>query len=149
MQSRYAVDITRFGRSCHYHRTRTNNPAQSRWYRRSIDTAKKACYTGNRFYKFVREAGKGAFVDAELRPMRWWQLNIGEAYRAYSWAIQTLPLLLDKSGYSEELIAYAHQASIMRTNDYLNFTFSEWDKKRRSAQAAVKAYLRRAEDGQI
>ncbi|PPQ91849.1 hypothetical protein CVT25_000798 [Psilocybe cyanescens] len=104
-------------------------------------------YTNHRFGKFVGDAGKGAFVDAEFYSMPWSLFNVGEASLAYSRTIEMLPLFLDKSGYSEELIAYAPQARIMRTNDYLNFTYSKWDKRRRSAQAAVKAYLRRIEDG--
>ncbi|PPQ82759.1 hypothetical protein CVT25_009230 [Psilocybe cyanescens] len=104
-------------------------------------------YTNQHFYNFFKEAGKGAFVDAELwHPMRLDRFNTGEAFYAYSWAIEMLPLFLDKSGYSEELIAYARQARIMRNNDYLNFTYSEEEQRRRYAQAAVKAYLRRTED---
>ncbi|PPQ87306.1 hypothetical protein CVT25_002057 [Psilocybe cyanescens] len=101
-------------------------------------------HTNYRFRQFVQDAGKGAFVDAEFHPMRWYLFNMGEAFEAYSYATQMLPLFLDKSGHSEELIAYACQARIMH-NDYLNFTYS-LEEHRRSDQAAVKAYLRRVED---
>ncbi|PPQ90668.1 hypothetical protein CVT25_004707 [Psilocybe cyanescens] len=101
-------------------------------------------YTNYRFRNFVQYAGKGAFMDAEFYPMRWYLFNTGEAFKAYSWATQMLPLFLDRSGHSEELIAYACQARIM-CNDYLNFTYT-LEQQRRSAQAAVKAYLRRVED---
>ncbi|PPQ86592.1 hypothetical protein CVT25_006118 [Psilocybe cyanescens] len=102
-------------------------------------------YTNYRFRNFVQ---KGAFVDAEFHPMRWYRFNMGDGFLAYLWAIMILPLLLDKSGYSQELIAYARQDRIMRNNDYLNFTYSSLEQERRSVQVAVKAYLRRVEDGQ-
>ncbi|PPQ95031.1 hypothetical protein CVT25_000495 [Psilocybe cyanescens] len=125
-----------------------NSPAQSLWYRRSVNTAYKIYYTDYRFRNFVRDAGKGAFVDAEFHPTRWYRFNTGEAFWAYLWAIEMVPLLLDKSGYSEELIAYARKTRIRRDNDYLNFVeFNDVEKYRKSAQAALKAYLRRVEDG--
>ncbi|PPQ93124.1 hypothetical protein CVT25_003362 [Psilocybe cyanescens] len=104
-------------------------------------------YTDDRFCSFVSGAGKGVFVDAEFHPMRWHLFNTGEAFYAYFLANQILPRLLDKSGYSEELIAYAHQARIVRNHDYLNFE-SSLEYTERYAQAAVKAYIRRVEDGQ-
>ncbi|PPQ86275.1 hypothetical protein CVT25_005517 [Psilocybe cyanescens] len=105
-------------------------------------------YTNRSFHNFVYASEKGAFVDVEFHPMRWYRFNTGEAFYAYFWAIQMLPLLLDKSGYSEELIAYARKTRIRRDNDYLNFRDpNNVEKCRKSAQAAVKAYLRRVEDG--
>ncbi|PPQ88930.1 hypothetical protein CVT25_005268 [Psilocybe cyanescens] len=143
----YASHTTRFGRSCHYHRTRMNNPAQSLWYRRSVNTAYKMYYTNDRYIDFVQAAGKGAFIDAQFHPIRWYRFNTGEAFHAYFWALKVLPPLLGKSGYSEELVAYARKAGIMRSNDYLNFIYPQLAQKWRSAQAAVKAYLRGAEHG--
>ncbi|PPQ81151.1 hypothetical protein CVT25_015203 [Psilocybe cyanescens] len=106
-------------------------------------------YANHRFRNFVEDAGKGAFVDTEFHPMRWYRFNTGEAFYAYFWAIQMLPLFLDKSGSSEKLIACARQARIRPDNDYLNFTYLSLEKRQRSAQAAVKAYLRRVEDERI
>ncbi|PPQ91222.1 hypothetical protein CVT25_001180 [Psilocybe cyanescens] len=105
-------------------------------------------YTNHRFRNFVDDTGKGVFVDAEFHPMRWYLFNTGEAFLAYSWAIMMLPPFLDKAGYSAELIAYARQASIRRHNNYLNLRYPPLESTQRSAQAAVKAYLRRVDDGQ-
>ncbi|PPQ88015.1 hypothetical protein CVT25_001100 [Psilocybe cyanescens] len=104
-------------------------------------------YTNDRFRNFVQGTGKGAFVDAEFHPMRWYLINMDETFDTYFWAILRLPLFLDKSGYSAQLIAYARQARIRRNNDYLNFNYLSLEDKRRSAQAAVKAYLRRVDYG--
>ncbi|PPQ94571.1 hypothetical protein CVT25_011518 [Psilocybe cyanescens] len=143
----YTINTTRFGRSCRYHRTRMNSPAQSFWYRRSVNTVYKMHYTNYRFRNFVQDIGKGVFVDAEFHPMRWYQFNTGDALHAYFWAVLMLPPFLAKSGYSEELIAYARKARIMRNSDYLTFIESLLEDERRSAQGAVNAYLRRVEDG--
>ncbi|PPQ92650.1 hypothetical protein CVT25_014367 [Psilocybe cyanescens] len=77
-------------------------------------------YTNHRFRDFVK---KRAFVDAELHPMRRFLFNTDKASNAYSWAIRMLPSFLAKSGYSDELIAYARQTRIRRNNDYLNFIY--------------------------
>ncbi|PPQ92453.1 hypothetical protein CVT25_009670 [Psilocybe cyanescens] len=104
-------------------------------------------YTDYHFHNFIQGARKGDFVDTEFHPMQWDLFNSGEALYAYLWAIRMLPSFLDKSDYSEELIAYARQTKIRCNNDYLNFIYSSLEQERKSARAAVKAYLRRAEDG--
>ncbi|PPQ94576.1 hypothetical protein CVT25_011523 [Psilocybe cyanescens] len=104
-------------------------------------------YTNYRFHNFVQDIGKGVFVDAEFHPMRWYQFNTGEALHAYFWAVLMLPSLLAKSGYSEELIAYARQVRIRRNNNYHNFKYLTLEQEQRAARTAVKAYVRRAEDG--
>ncbi|PPQ91223.1 hypothetical protein CVT25_001181 [Psilocybe cyanescens] len=102
--------------------------------------------TNYRFCDFVKDTGKGVFVDIEFHPIPRHLFKPDEAYAAYAWAIQMLPLLLDNSGYSEELIVYARQTRLRRNNHYLDFTYLSSEQHRRSVQAAVKAYLRRVED---
>ncbi|PPQ90599.1 hypothetical protein CVT25_006171 [Psilocybe cyanescens] len=104
-------------------------------------------YTNHWFRNFVEDTGKGVFVDADFHPKRWYLFNMGDVFYSYFWAIVMLPLFLGKSSYSEELIAYARQAKITHHNDYLNCISSFLEPKRRSAQAAVKAYLRRVDGG--
>ncbi|PPQ91639.1 hypothetical protein CVT25_013194 [Psilocybe cyanescens] len=138
-------------RSSRYRRTRTQSPAQSRWYRRSVNPSYNTYRTNGRFREFVFQtvtAGTQYMDDTPQYMPRVHVMTRHERERigSFGWAMHVLPVFLERSGHSEELVACARHARIMRINDYSSPLGKDLGRKRRSAALnAIKAYLRRVE----